>query len=466
MLYSRFVSTTIICCMSFFFMVLSACSQQDTPTHETQEAITSYIRSHHIPVNLGADAGLANWQSFDSLIGSARVIGLGESTHGTEESDALNCAIIKHLIETKGCTMICVENNLDITNRINQYVLGNSDNDQFFLGNSRSIQLLVDWIRLYNTQNKAKVRFYGLNFYGVDQITEAILERIHKVDSAYYNSARMKLGGFRTYSAPNGIRVGFTVTRDSMDSLRRSAVDVLNYIRMNHHRFSAELDSYSLSELMQFLNLLVQSVSVPDPNKEKPSSVLIQILKTLGMTTKAYDYSIFDAYRDSCMFENTRWAVEQTQKPSPVVVWSHNMHIAKRIENSDSPTLPVYKRMGSYLQDNYTTAYRTVGYMFFEGKYIAINLKGKVSKIESETPPDGSIERMLQQPTIPAFFISTQELASVAENFFQKKFPIRSVGVSQQATEFRETAALSEFDALIHIQKTSPTRPAQRKPMK
>lgn len=452
--------------MSFLCLLLCACSQQNTPTHETKEAINRTIRAHQVPVRLGDSTGLSDWQAFDSLLKNARVIGLGEATHGTEESDAINCAIIKHLVETKGCTMICVENNADITIRVNRYVLGGSDNDQLFLGNSRSIQLLVDWIRSYNTQNKAKVRFYGLNFYGVDQITEAILERIHKADSAYYNSARMKLGGFRTYSAPNGIRVGFTVTRDSMHSLRRSAVDVLNYIRMNHHRFSAELDSYSPSELMQFLNLLVQSVSVPDPNKEKPSSVQIQILKTLGMTTKAYDYSIFDAYRDSCMFENTRWAVEQTQKPSPVVVWSHNMHIAKRIENSDSPTLPVYKRMGAYLQDNYTTAYKTIGYTFFEGKYIAINLKGKVSKIESETPPDGSIERMLQQPTIPAYFISTQELASVAENFFQKKFPIRSVGVSQQATEFRETAALSEFDALIHIQKTSPKRPAQRKPMK
>lgn len=447
-------------------MVLSACSQQDTPTHETQEAITSYIRSHHIPVNLGADAGLSNWQSFDSLIGSARVIGLGEATHGTEESDALNCAIIKHLVETKGCTMICVEHNADITNLVNQYLLGNSNHDQFFLGNSRSIQLLVDWIRSYNTRNKAKVRFYGLNFYGVDQITEAILERIHTADSAYYYSARMKLDGFRTYSAPNGIRVGFTISPDSMRSLRRSAADVLNYIQMNNHRFSAGLDSYSLSELMQFLNLLVQSVSVPDPNKEKPSSVQIQIFKTLGMTTKSYDYSIFDAYRDSCMFENARWAVEQTPKPSPVVVWSHNMHIAKRTENTDSPTLPVYKRMGAYLQDNYTTAYKTIGYTFFEGKYIAINLQGKVSKIESETPPTGSIEQILQQPTIPAFFISTQELASAAENFFQAKLPIRSVGISQQATEFSKTSALSEFDALIHIQKTSPTRPAQLKPMK
>ncbi|MBD1208330.1 MAG: erythromycin esterase family protein, partial [Ignavibacteria bacterium] len=434
--------------MSFFFMVLSACSQQDTPTHETQEAITSYIRSHHIPVNLGADAGLANWQSFDSLIGSARVIGLGEATHGTEESDAINCAIIKHLVETKGCTMICVENNADITIRVNRYVLGGSDNDQLFLGNSRSIQLLIDWVRSYNAQNKAKVRFYGLNFYGVDQITEAILERIHTANSAYYDSARMKLDGFRTYSAPNGIRVGFTISPDSMRSLHRSAVNVLNYIKMNNHRFSAGLDSYSLSELMQFLNLLVQSVSVPDPNQEKPSSVQIQIFKTLGMATKRYDYSIFDAYRDSCMFENARWAIEQTPKLSPVVVWAHNLHIAKRTENSNSQTLPVYKRMGAYLQDNYKTAYKTIGYTFFEGKYIAMNLQGKVSKIESETPPIGSIERMLQQPTIPAFFISTHELASAAENFFQKQFPIRSVGVSQQATEFREKAALSEFDAL------------------
>lgn len=468
MLFSRLqsFSAPLACLSSLFITALTACSQQEAPSGETQEAINRTIRAHHVPIRLGDSTGLSDWQTFDSLINNARVIGLGESTHGTEESDAMNCAIIKRLIEAKGCTMICVENNVDITNSLNQYVLGSSDNDQLFLGNSRSVQLLVDWVRAYNAENKTKVRFYGLNFYGVDQIAEAILERIHTADSAYYDSARTKLGGFRTYSAPNGIRTGFTITSDSMRSLHRSADDVLNYIRINHHRFSARLDSYSLSELTQFLNLLVQSVSVPDPNKEKPSSILIQILKSLGIATKGYDYSIFDAYRDSCMFENARWAVEQTPKPSSVVVWAHNLHIAKRTENNGSQILPVYKRMGAYLRDYYTTAYSAVGYTFSEGKYIAIDLQGKVSKIEAETPPVGSIEQMIQQPNIPAFFITTQGLASSAENFFQKKFPIRSVGISQQATEFRETVALSEFDALVHFRKTSPKRPVRLKPTK
>lgn len=451
-------------------MLLSACSQQDTPTHETQEAITSYIRSHHIPVNLGADAGLANWQSFDSLIGSARIIGLGEATHGTEESDALNCAIIKHLIETKHCTMICLEYNAAPCSEINDYVLGgNDDNMQGIIGgfNSRNLQELVEWVRDYNAKNQAQVRFCGLNFYFTDLITQQILSTLQKADSLYYPAANEHLKGFLTYRSPDGQTEHYVHSPDSMQLLRRSALEVLNTVQTNKERYTARLDLYSISEMLQFLRLLVQSVSMPDPRIEKPNSLFIRTLALSDKFKKGYDYRLFDAYRDSCMFENTRWASEQTSTTSPIIVWAHNFHIAKRTEHQDSRVFPAYKRIGAYLQEFYGASYFAVGYGFHKGKYIAIDRQGKTNKCEAETPPEGSIEQIVHQANVSAFLIGTQDLSSVSGNTFLKPLPFRLVGTTQPPNEFANSTALAkEFDALIFHHTTTPRRPMRLKPAK
>ncbi len=470
MLFSRLrsFSAHLACLASLFITALTACSRQEAPSGETQEAINRTIRAHHVPVRLGDSAGLSDWQTFDSLSNNARVIGLGESTHGTEESDAINCALIKHLIEAKGCRMICLEFNAPPCSAINDYVLGkNEDNMQGLIlsFNSRSLQKLVEWVRDYNAKNQASVRFCGLNFYFTNLISQRILSMVQKADSLYYPTANELLKGFLTYLSPDGETEHYVHSPDSMQILRRSALEVLNTVQTNKERYAARLDSYNLNEMIQFLHLLVQSVSMPDPRKEKPSSLFAQVLALSNKFKRGYDYRLFDAYRDSCMFENVQWASKQTMTTSPIVVWAHNFHIAKRTEHSGSTIFPSYKRIGAYLQESYGASYFTLGYSFYQGKYIARDRQGKTNKCEAETPPESSIEQIIYQANISGFLIGTQVLSSASGNIFLQPLPFRLVGRTQPSNEFANNTVLAkEFDALIFHQTTTPRRPMRLKP--
>src|SRR4051812_36647028 len=81
------------------------------------------IREHAHELSGGA----SDYRPLLDAIGDARLVLLGEATHGTHEFYEARAAITRSLIEEKGFTAIIVEADWPDAYRVNRYVRGASD---------------------------------------------------------------------------------------------------------------------------------------------------------------------------------------------------------------------------------------------------------------------------------------------------------------------------------------------------
>src|SRR5215475_2436086 len=105
------------------------------------------------------------------MLSKARVVSLGESTHGTREFFKLKHRLIEYCVSELGFTIIAFEANYGSMLAVNDYVLhGKGDiADVVALGvgfdiyDTEEVLALVEWVRSWNLTHPRKVQFHGLD---------------------------------------------------------------------------------------------------------------------------------------------------------------------------------------------------------------------------------------------------------------------------------------------------------------
>lgn len=432
-------------------LVITSCGAKFTP--QEKNAIIASISLHQRPIQkVNQDSLLIPTTYLDSIVAKARIIGVGEATHGTHESDVFNCEIIKHCVQHKNCKAICLESNAYGGNILNHYILGKTDKQtaNLYVGMAQThptepFRALIEWLRAYNsTQDSAKkVQIYGLGFYVHNYAASDILDFIRRFDPEYYKSIQPRYKVFTEH-------FDFRFDQHSDNQLLQwsnLAKEVKGYLERNRIRFINEqsVSSDSLAWIIQIATILEQDLSRPLEGKD---------------WSNGYSYEIFDKYRDSCMAANAQWVIERTPITGSVVVWMHNGHIAKRTESLlNTRFQTTYKRTGQYLYEQYGQQYCSIGQAFGTGTIRVRNKQGTPT-IEAAQPPEDSFESLLLQTTIPCFIISTHLLKKDVA-FLDTYVPFRMVGVhfTERMAEFTYANIIQEFDALVFYDKTRASKP-------
>src|SRR5829696_3114816 len=117
--------------------------------------------------------------TFFERLGEARVVLLGEATHGTSEFYQARAEITKRLIRYHGFTVVAVEADWPDAGHIDAYINGRerplSPNIPFqgfptWMWRNEEILALVDWLRDHNASvsNRSQhVGFHGLDLYSL-----------------------------------------------------------------------------------------------------------------------------------------------------------------------------------------------------------------------------------------------------------------------------------------------------------
>ncbi|HJR77193.1 MAG TPA: erythromycin esterase family protein, partial [Nitrospiraceae bacterium] len=186
------------------------------------------------------------------LVGNARLVLLGEATHGTREFYRTRAEITKRLILEKGFTAVAVEADWPDAYRVNRYVQGRSrdgtarealsDFQRFplWMWRNREVLAFIEWLREANDRQnsgRAKVGFYGLDLYSLHASIGAILGYLDKVDPDAARRARSRYGCFDHFGEDTqsyGYAAGFGLTKTCEDAvvselrdLQRRAEDYL-----------------------------------------------------------------------------------------------------------------------------------------------------------------------------------------------------------------------------------------------
>lgn len=143
------------------------------PQRASVDTITGWLRERAIPAPGSArHIDGATQQRLQDIVRKARVVGLGESTHGTHEFFALKHRLAQFLVEDMGFTLFAMECSHAAGHAINAWVRdGTGDRDAalaaqpYLAWQTDEFVALLDWMRAHNdlVPDARKVSFLGVD---------------------------------------------------------------------------------------------------------------------------------------------------------------------------------------------------------------------------------------------------------------------------------------------------------------
>jgi erythromycin esterase-like protein len=281
-------------------------------SHEFE--IIDAIRQCSYPLNSKPDLA-----PLFSRIGDARIVMLGEASHGTHEYYTWRSYISKKLIGEKGFNFIAVEGDWPDCYLLNRYVKGyaaqNKNANELLKTFDRwptwmwanwEIVALADWLKKHNDGKPAnkRVGFYGLDVYSLWESMENIMSYLRKTDPSTLKVAEEAYRCFEPFEKEEGQ----SYARASMfvpELCKEEVIDLLKEIRVKMPSYNTDHENVFSAEQ----NALVIV------NAEKYYRAMIN--------GGAHSWNV----RDDHMADTLERLLEFHGPDSKAIIWAHNTHI-------------------------------------------------------------------------------------------------------------------------------------------
>jgi len=291
----------------------------------------------------------ANDVSDITIPDSVRIIGLGEATHGNAEFQELKLDVFKLMVERYRVRAFALEGDYGGCETVNRYIHGGAGTAQeaaaaigFPIYRTEQMAQLIDWMRNYNATAKEGE---DLRFYGFDM-------------QIYENNYKYLLEAAKTYAVPTMELEKLWDKSEGKYSASFTAdqkAKVIEKVRQD----LLQLNDSTTAQAVHFADMLLQNIALG---------------KLIDNMSKGV------ALRDSLMFVNTHWIMEQEEARGNecIFISAHNGHVERR---HDYGTLG--KAMGALLADEFGKSYIAIGTDFCKAK---VSLpKGKSGKRSNHT---------------------------------------------------------------------------------
>jgi erythromycin esterase-like protein len=246
----------------------------------------------------------------------AKVVLLGEATHGTSEFYRARAAITRRLIERHGFNIVAVEADWPDANRIDRYVRHRQvqafDDEAFarfptWMWRNVEVYDFVNWLRGYNETRPAarRAEFRGLDLYSLRSSIAAVLTYLDKVDPEEAKDARERYGCLSPWHA-DPARYGRAVLYGDKKPCEQKLLDQLQEL------LERRLD-YARKDGEEFFDA-VQNARVVR-SAEHYYRIMYQ------GSTESWNL------RDRHMFDTLQAVLDRRGPEAKAVVWAHNSHI-------------------------------------------------------------------------------------------------------------------------------------------
>ena len=157
------------------------------------ESVFTWIRANAIPLKtVEAGQGFADMQPLKKLIGGARIVALGEATHGTREFFQLKHRMLEFLASEMGFTIFSIEANMPESYRLNDYVVnGTGDPRQLLRGlyfwtwDTEEVLAMIEWMREFNKSGRGRVEFTGFDMQTPTVAAQIVQDFASRYDSDF-----------------------------------------------------------------------------------------------------------------------------------------------------------------------------------------------------------------------------------------------------------------------------------------
>jgi len=313
--------------------------------------MTEYLKNHSFPLRSVTDGeDFSDLQPLKEILKGARIVGLGESTHGTREHFQLKHRLTRFLVEEMGCREFTIEAGGLSCDPIDEYItMGKGDLAEavtaqgFWTWNTEEVLAMIEWMREHNRtcRRGEEVRFLGCDIKPMAEACARLTEYIGKYAPEFLTEATaiMEEASAQPLNWPG--TAAPVVSRPML---------LLGWIT------AREQELIALSSPEEYAAALLSARFI----------------------LQSYE-SQFDILniRDKYTYENTVSIMNSLPAGSKAIFWAHNAHISRQF---------AFHTVGGRLADHYGSAYCPLGFMFRDGQFTTVNCE-KDPKVGPEVYP-------------------------------------------------------------------------------
>jgi len=395
-------------------------------------------------------------------VGEARVVLLGEASHGTHEFYRERVRITKRLITELGFTAVAVEGDWPDAYRVNRHVRGAGDSgaDQALLGFRRfptwmwrnaDVLDFVGWLRAHNdalADPADAVGFYGLDLYSLGASMKAVVEYLEVHDPAAAERARRRYECLQPYGGESS-EYGRAVLLGVSASCRRHVLDELVALR-RHAADYLRRDGVTAEDEYFFAEQ--NAVLVADAE---------EYYRTM-FGDAAASWNLRDRHMADTL-DHLMAHMDRHDGVGRVVVWEHNSHIgdARATQMGGRGELNI----GQLMRERHLHEAVLVGFTTHSGTVTAASGWGEPAERMRVRPAlEGSYEALFHEVGIPAFTLCPMQ-GGAGQMLHEPRLE-RAIGVIYRPQTERQSHWFAadiarQFDALIHIDATRAVEPLE-----
>ncbi len=389
-------------------------------------------------------------------IGHARIVLLGEASHGTHEYYTWRSAITKRLVSEKGFSFIGVEGDWPDCYRVNRYVKGYSGAHQdtaevlknfqrwpTWMWANWEIAALAGWMKKHNSTIGAGRRagFYGLDVYSLWESMEALITYLERTDPRTANIARLALSCFEQFGKDEQLYARHALSV----SCRDEVIKLLQEVRQR--AFFYNEDPEAALNTAQNAHILVEA------EKYYRSMLLFN----------DNSWNI----RDHHMMETLERILEFHGPDAKAIVWEHNTHIGDA-RHTDMARAGMVN-LGQLVRERYTEKdVVLVGFGSYEGTVMAGSGWGApMEKMKVPPAQKGSIEDLLHRESTDTRLLIFDRQDT--NERFNTTLLHRAIGVvydpgTEAFGNYVPSNVYKRYDAFIYIDQANALHPISVQP--
>ncbi len=386
-------------------------------------------------------------------IGDARLVLIGEATHGTSEFYALRARITRELIRSRGFSIVAAEADWPDAMRINRYVRGEIEAGRpwhafarfpTWMWRNEETIAFVEWLRDWNSLRRAEqpAGFFGLDLYSMYRSIRMVLDYLDRVDPPAARVARERYGCLTPWEG-DPATYGRAALTGRYRVCEKEAVAILTDML-------ARQVEYSQRDGERYFDGVQNARLVADAERYY----------------RAMYYGNVESWnlRDRHMFETLEALLRFHGPASKAVIWAHNSHLgdARATEMGARGELNV----GELCRRAFGDQAFLIGFGTDHGTVAAASVWDGPLEMKHVRPSHPlSYERLCHDSGVPAFLLHLREprRQELRVELEEPRLE-RAIGVvyrpdTELESHYFHAALPHQFDEYIWIDDTKSVRP-------
>jgi erythromycin esterase-like protein len=387
----------------------------------------------------------------------ARVVLLGEPTHGTHDVYRQRARITQRLIAELGFTGVVWEADWPDAERAGRWAQGLDDDpdaaealegfERFptWMWRNSVVLDFLGWLREWNEHvpdGAPRCGVYGMDLYSLYRSLQAVIRYLDQVDPPAALQARTRYSCF-DHLGGDPQAYGYAARLGLTPECERAAVEQLEQLRQRAMRggedaFSAEQNARLARNAEQYYRSLFGSrISSWNLRDRHMAETLEELLEFL----------------------------EKRDGSARLVVWAHNSHLgdARATEMGEEGELNV----GQLVRERFGREALLVGFTTYDGTVTAAHEWGTPAERMRVVPAlPGSIEALFHEVALPRFLLPLRNPGEVLGGLREPRLE-RAIGVvyrpvTERVSHYLQARLAEQFDAVIHLDHTRAVEPLER----